>query len=142
MSTIPDSAKQQTLAARYAVDSDDSHGAVIPPLYMSSNFSFHGFGEKREYDYTRSGNPNRDQLAGALAALEGGAGGVITASGMSAVHLVTQLVKPGELIVAPHDCYGGEDPRTSAAYRLDRNPQQSLAPYHGYRGSRPGRTSS
>jgi cystathionine gamma-synthase len=74
---------------------------------MSSNFSFHGFGEKREYDYTRSGNPNRDQLAGALAALEGGAGGVITASGMSAVHLVTQLIKPGELIVAPHDCYGG-----------------------------------
>ena len=74
---------------------------------MSSNFSFKGFGEKREYDYTRSGNPTRDQLAGALAALEGGLGGVITASGMSAVHLVTQLVKPGELIVAPHDCYGG-----------------------------------
>jgi cystathionine gamma-synthase len=107
MSTIPETVHQDTLAARYAVDSDDAHGAVIPPLYMSSNFSFHGFGEKREYDYTRSGNPNRDQLAGALAALEGGAGGVITASGMSAVHLATQLVKPGELIVAPHDCYGG-----------------------------------
>ena len=107
MSTIPDSVHQDTLAARYAVNTDDNHGAVIPPLYMSSNFSFHGLGEKREYDYSRSGNPNRDQLAGALAALEGGAGGVITASGMSAVHLVTQLVKPGELIVAPHDCYGG-----------------------------------
>jgi cystathionine gamma-synthase len=107
MSKIPDSAHQDTLAARFAVDSDDAHGAVIPPLYMSSNFSFHGFGEKREYDYTRSGNPTRDQLAGALAALEGGAGGVITASGMSAVHLVTQLLKPGEVVVAPHDCYGG-----------------------------------
>jgi cystathionine gamma-synthase len=107
MSKIPDTVHQDTLAARYAVDSDEAHGAVIPPLYMSSNFSFQGFGEKREYDYTRSGNPTRDQLAGALAALEGGAGGVITASGMSAVHLVTQLVKPGELIVAPHDCYGG-----------------------------------
>jgi cystathionine gamma-synthase len=107
MSKFPDSVHQDTLAARYAVDTDDAHGAVIPPLYMSSNFSFKGFGEKREYDYTRSGNPTRDQLAGALAALEGGLGGVITASGMSAVHLVTQLVKPGELIVAPHDCYGG-----------------------------------
>jgi cystathionine gamma-synthase len=74
---------------------------------MSSTFAFPRFGEKGEYDYTRSGNPNRDQLAGALAALEGGSGGVVTASGMSAVHLVTQLVKPGELIVAPHDCYGG-----------------------------------
>lgn len=101
------SAHQQTIAARYAINSDKTHGAVIPPLYMSSNFSFEGFGEKREYDYTRSGNPTRDQLAGALAALEGGTGGVITASGMSAVHLATQLVKPGETIVAPHDCYGG-----------------------------------
>ena len=106
-----------TVAARYAVDSDSSHGAVIPPLYMSSTFSFHGFGEKRTYDYTRSGNPTRDQLAEALAALEGGVGGVITASGMSAVHLVTQLVQPGELIVAPHDCYGGCHRLFSAAAR-------------------------
>jgi cystathionine gamma-synthase len=107
MSKLPETIHQDTLAARYAIDSDEAHGAVIPPLYMSSNFSFQGFGEKREYDYTRSGNPTRDQLAEALAALEGGIGGVITASGMSAVHLVTQLVKPGELIIAPHDCYGG-----------------------------------
>lgn len=104
---LPDTLHQDTLAARYAIDSDPAHGAVIPPLYLSSNFSFHGFGEKREYDYSRSGNPTRDQLAEALASLEGGVGGVITASGMSAVHLATQLVKPGELIVAPHDCYGG-----------------------------------
>jgi len=107
MSKFSNPVHQDTLAARYAVDSDQAHGAVIPPLYMSSNFSFNGFGEKREYDYTRSGNPTRDQLAGALSALEGGAGGVITASGMSPVHLVTQLARPGELIVAPHDCYGG-----------------------------------
>jgi cystathionine gamma-synthase len=107
MGSIPKNAHQDTVAARFAVDCDENHGAVIPPLYMSSNFSFKGFGEKREYDYTRSGNPTRDQLAEALAALEGGAGGVITASGMSAVHLVTQLVNPGDVIVAPHDCYGG-----------------------------------
>lgn len=107
MSKLTDKHNSETLAARYAVNSDETHGAVIPPLYMSSNFSFSGFGEKRRYDYTRSGNPTRDQLAGALAAMEGGAGGVVTASGMSAVHLVTQLLKPGELVVAPHDCYGG-----------------------------------
>jgi cystathionine gamma-synthase len=108
MSILPDAQQhQETLAARYGVNCDENHGAVIPPLYMSSTFAFPRFGEKGEYDYTRSGNPNRDQLAGALAALEGGAGGVITASGMSAVHLVTQLLKPGDLMVAPHDCYGG-----------------------------------
>jgi cystathionine gamma-synthase len=107
MGYSPDDLHPDTLAARFAVDSDESHGAVIPPLYLSSNFSFDGFGGKREYDYTRSGNPTRDQLAEALAALEGAAGGVVTASGMSAVHLVTQLVRPGDVVVAPHDCYGG-----------------------------------
>ena len=98
---------QDTLAARYGVNCDDNHGAVIPPLYLSSTFAFQGFDEKGEYDYTRSGNPTRDQLAGALAALEGGAGAVITSSGMAAVHLVTQLLKPGDVLIAPHDCYGG-----------------------------------
>ena len=70
MSKFSGNEQQQTLAARFAVDSDGNHGAVIPPLYMSSNFSFKQFGEKREYDYTRSGNPTRDQLADALAQLE------------------------------------------------------------------------
>lgn len=107
MSKLPDKAHPETIAARYAIDSDEQHGAVIPPLYLSSNFSFAGFGEAREYDYTRSGNPTRDQLAAALAALEGGAGGVVTATGMGAVHLVTQLVQPGEVLVAANDCYGG-----------------------------------
>ncbi|TAK54862.1 MAG: cystathionine gamma-synthase, partial [Gammaproteobacteria bacterium] len=56
---------------------------------------------------SRSGNPTRDLLGDALADLEGGAGGVITATGMAAVTLSLALVRPGELIVAPHDCYGG-----------------------------------
>lgn len=97
----------QTLVARHGVNSDSAHGAVIPPLHLSSTFAFKKFGEKGQYDYTRSGNPTRDQLGGALAAIEGGAGGVITASGMAAVHLVTQLLQPGDVLVAPHDCYGG-----------------------------------
>jgi len=99
--------RRETILARYAVDTDDSHGAVIPPLHLTSTFAFRKFGEKGRYDYTRTGNPTRDHLAGALAAVEGGAGAVITATGMAAVHLVTQLLKPGELLVAPHDCYGG-----------------------------------
>ena len=107
MSKLPKKAKQDTIAARWAIDSDEQHGAVIPPVYLSSNFSFAGFGEARAYDYTRSGNPTRDQLAGALAALEGGAAGVVTATGMGAVHLATQLLQPGQALVAANDCYGG-----------------------------------
>jgi cystathionine gamma-synthase len=97
----------ETIAARSAINTDSNHGAVIPPLYLSSTFAFRQFDQKGEYDYTRTGNPTRDQLADALSAMEDGAGAVITASGMSAVHLVTQLLSPGEVLVAPHDCYGG-----------------------------------
>ncbi len=96
-----------TAAVRAGIDCDSAHGAVMPPIYLSSNYSFAGFGEKRKYDYTRSGNPTRDTLAGALAELEGGASGVVTATGMAAVALVATLLEPGELLLAPHDCYGG-----------------------------------
>lgn len=96
-----------TTAVRTAIESDSQHGAVVPPLYLSTNFTFSAFGEPRKYDYTRSGNPTRDALADALTGLEGGAGATVTASGTAAVTLVCQLLKPGDLLIAPHDCYGG-----------------------------------
>ena len=100
-------ASRTTRAVRTAIESDTQHGAVVPPLHLSSNYAFAGFGQKREYDYTRSGNPTRDALGEALATLEGGAGAVITASGMAALNVMVQLLEPGDLLVVPHDCYGG-----------------------------------
>ncbi|MBX3713512.1 MAG: O-succinylhomoserine (thiol)-lyase [Lysobacter sp.] len=97
-----------TRAVRAGIDSDTAFGAVTPPIVLSSNFSFAGFGEKRQYDYTRSGNPTRDLLGEALAELEGGAGGVVTSTGMSAITLLLHaLLKQGERLVVPHDAYGG-----------------------------------
>jgi len=96
-----------TDAVRAAIESDTQYGAVIPPLHLSSNFTFRELGEKRQYDYTRSGNPTRDALADALCKLEGGAGATVTSSGMAALNLVLQLLEPGDLLLAPHDCYGG-----------------------------------
>ncbi len=96
-----------TRAVRAAIESDTQHRAVVPPMHLSSNFAFSSFGNKAEYDYTRSGNPTRDALADALAALEGGAGAVVTSSGMGALTLLVQLLEPGDVLVAPHDCYGG-----------------------------------
>ncbi len=97
----------ETSAVRSGLASDREHGAVMPPLYLSSNFTFADLGEPRPYDYTRSGNPTRDLLGSTLAELEGGAGAVVTSSGMSAIHLVTQLLAPEDLVVATKDCYGG-----------------------------------
>ena len=96
-----------TRAVRAALESDSQYGAVIPPIHLTSTFAFKGFGEKRSYDYTRSGNPTRDALGEALAALEGGVGAVVTASGMAAVSLVCSLLNADDLLIAPHDCYGG-----------------------------------
>ncbi len=102
------SCSRTTAAVRAGIDRDTAHGAVTPPIVLSSNFSFEGFGNKRQYDYTRSGNPTRDLLGEALAELEGGAGGVITATGMGAINLVLNaLLQPGDTLVVPHDAYGG-----------------------------------
>ncbi|HLJ38052.1 MAG TPA: cystathionine gamma-synthase [Steroidobacteraceae bacterium] len=98
---------QVTQTVRAGLECDEQTGCVVPPLHLSATFAFRGFGEKRPYDYTRSGNPTRDLLADALAELERGAGAVITASGMAAITLTGYLVPVGGRIVAPHDCYGG-----------------------------------
>ena len=97
----------QTRAVRAAIATDREHGAVVPPIHLSSTFSFSGFAKPRQYDYTRSSNPTRTQLADALAELEGGARGVVTSTGMSAVTLVLHLLQPGDVVLAAHDCYGG-----------------------------------
>jgi cystathionine gamma-synthase len=96
-----------TRAVRAGLETDDVTGAVVPPIHMSSTYAFRGYGDKRAYDYSRSGNPTRDLLGHALADLEGGYGGVITGTGMSAITLVGHLLPQGARIVAPHDCYGG-----------------------------------
>lgn len=108
MSSASPDHRPATTAVHAGIDCDAAYGAVSPPIVLSTNFSFAGFGHKREYDYTRSGNPTRDLLGTALAELEGGAGGVVTATGMGAVNLVLATVlSPGDRLVVPHDAYGG-----------------------------------
>jgi cystathionine gamma-synthase len=97
----------ETRTVRAGLESERETGAVIPPIYLSSTYAFRGYGDKRDYDYSRSGNPTRDLLGAALSDLEGGAGGVITASGMAAVTLCVQLLGQRARVIAPHDCYGG-----------------------------------
>lgn len=97
----------RTVAASKGVAADPVFGAVAPPLYLTSTFAFRGYEQSSGYEYSRTSNPTRDLLAETLAELEGGAGAVVTSSGMAAVDLVLSLLRPGELVVAPHDCYGG-----------------------------------
>ena len=56
-----------TLTVRSGLETDTQHGAVIPPLYLSSNYTFAGLGQAREFEYTRSGAgaPRVNAAAGA-----------------------------------------------------------------------------
>ncbi|EML0279577.1 O-succinylhomoserine (thiol)-lyase [Vibrio parahaemolyticus] len=100
--------KPATIAVRTGIESDSQYHAVVPPIYLSTNYGFPAFGEVPKYDYTRSGNPNRGLLESALSALESGKGAVVTNCGTSALNLwVSAFLGPDDLIVAPHDCYGG-----------------------------------
>jgi len=96
-----------TRSVRAGLESDAQHGSVVPPVYLSTNFAFEGFRRPRKYDYTRSGNPTRDQLASALADLEGGAGAVVTCTGLAAITLILSMLPAGARVIAPYDCYGG-----------------------------------
>lgn len=100
--------KPATIAVRTGIETDSQHNAVVPPIYLSTNYSFPEFGDVPKYDYARSGNPTRTQLETTLSDLECGAGAVVTNCGTSALNLmVSALLGPDDLIVAPHDCYGG-----------------------------------
>ncbi|PHM47251.1 cystathionine gamma-synthase [Xenorhabdus miraniensis] len=100
--------KQATIAVHSGSNIDEQYGCVVPPIYLSSTYNFTGFNEPRAHDYSRRGNPGRDVVQQVLADLESGTGAVMTSSGMSAIHLLcTVFLKPGDLLVAPHDCYGG-----------------------------------
>ncbi len=100
--------KPATIAVRTGIESDTQHHAVVPPIYLSTNYGFPAFGEVPTYDYTRSGNPNRGLLEQALYELESGKGAVVTNCGTSALNLwASAFLGPEDTIVAPHDCYGG-----------------------------------
>jgi len=109
--TLPDQSAfcyRATTAVRTGIDTDRAFGAVTPPIVLSTSFSFDGFANKRQYDYSRCGNPTRDLLAQALTELEGGVGGIVTTTGMAAITLTLHaLLQPGDKLVVPHDAYGG-----------------------------------
>lgn len=126
--------KIATTAVRAGINSDQHHGAVIPAIHLSSTYALKGFNEKRQFDYSRTGNPTRAVFAQAIADLEQGALGIVTGTGMSAAHLICQLLSTQDTIVIPHDCYGGSFRLfTHLAKRgqfkvvvVDQNDQQAL----------------
>lgn len=119
--TKKENSSGRTTAVRAGLESDSQHAAVVPPIYLSTNYTWAGFGQRNsQYDYSRSGNPTRQMVADTLARLEGGAVGVITATGMAAVTTIIHELPAKARVVASHDCYGGTQRLLNALHQKER----------------------
>ena len=135
----------ETRAIHAGYEPDPTIGAVIAPIFATSTYKQDGVGGLRGgYEYSRSGNPTRTALEGALAAVEEGERGFAFASGLAAEDtLLRSLTKPGDHIVIPDDAYGGTFrlvDKVARPWGLEHSP----APVHDVaavaEAIRPGRT--
>ncbi len=99
--------KYSTLAVHAGQHPDPLTGAVNVPLYLSSTFELTGVGTDRGWDYSRAGNPTRDRLETALAALEGGYSGHAFTSGMASISALVAMLRAGDHLICSKDVYGG-----------------------------------
>lgn len=112
MSTL----KNSTNALHAGHDVTTNKGTRAVPLYQTTSYVFNDSQHaadvfslaKPGFIYTRLNNPTNDILEQRLAALEGGIGAVVTASGTAAINTtLLTLLKAGDHIVASSSLYGG-----------------------------------
>jgi cystathionine beta-lyase/cystathionine gamma-synthase len=99
--------KYATLAVHAGQHPDPLTGAVNVPLYLSSTFELTGIGTDKGWDYSRAGNPTRDRLETALAALEGGYSGHAFTTGMAAIFALVTSLRSGDHLICSRNVYGG-----------------------------------
>ena len=96
-----------TKAIHVGSEPNAATGAVIPPISLSSTFAQDGVGNHKGYEYSRSGNPNRDSFERAVAALEGASRGLAFSSGSAVTATILNSMPSGSHAVSVNDVYGG-----------------------------------
>jgi len=96
-----------TRAIHIGQEPDPLTGAVTVPIYPTSTYVQEELGKNKGYEYSRVSNPTRTRLEQNLAALEGGIGSCVFASGMAAINAITTMCKSGDHVVSGNDLYGG-----------------------------------
>ena len=142
-----------TLSLHAGQQPDPLFGARATPIYQTTSFVFKSVdqaaaifnAERAGHVYSRITNPTNAVLEERVAALEGGVGGIATASGQAAMHLtIATLMGAGSHIVASRALYGGShnllsytlprfgiettfvDPRDPEAFRAAIRPETRL----------------
>ena len=85
---------------------DESTGAVMPPIHLSSTFKQKSPGDFK-YEYARTGNPTRDVLEKLLTEIEDGTFGFAFSSGMAAISALSDALGNNYSILSSDDVYGG-----------------------------------
>ncbi|MGZ4731036.1 MAG: trans-sulfuration enzyme family protein [Terriglobales bacterium] len=96
-----------TIAIHAGQEPDAETGAVVVPIYPTSTYVQQELGKNKGYEYARVSNPTRTRLEENLAALEGGRGARVFASGMAAINALCTMYKSGDHVVCGNDLYGG-----------------------------------
>ncbi len=104
-----------TRAIHHGYNPQDHQGALIPPIYLTSTFTFataeYGAGcfagEESGHFYTRISNPTLALLESRMATLENGEAAVAFSSGMGAISATFwTLLRPGDEVIVDRTLYG------------------------------------
>lgn len=96
-----------TKVVHAGVEPDPRTGAIMTPIFQTSTYVQSAPNEHKGWDYSRAGNPTRDALEVAFAALEGAKYGLAFSSGLAAEQAIIQILNPGDHVLVCDDVYGG-----------------------------------
>jgi cystathionine gamma-synthase len=98
----------ETLAAQAGGEVDEQTGALVPPVHMATTFIRDPDNQYRKgYTYGRPDNPTVRQVESVLSGLEGGAAGLLLASGMTAATIAFLALERPAHVIAPAVMYWG-----------------------------------
>ncbi|KAF9939914.1 cystathionine beta-lyase [Mortierella antarctica] len=115
----------------------DNYNAASMPIYQTATFKQSSSTQMGEYDYSRSGNPTRSHVENHLAKIMSAKRAFAVNSGMTALDVITRLVKAGEEVIAGNDLYGGTNRLLSflathnnvKTHHIDTTDSETIIPY-------------
>lgn len=96
-----------TKVVHAGVEPDPRTGAIMTPIFQTSTYVQEAPNQHKGWDYSRAGNPTRDALEEAFAALENAKYGLAFSSGLAAEQSIIQILNPGDHVLVCDDVYGG-----------------------------------
>ncbi|MBO6523589.1 MAG: PLP-dependent transferase [Balneolaceae bacterium] len=99
--------KFNTKAIHAGQKSEETSGAVMPPIFQTSTYEQSAPNVHKGYDYARVGNPTRTALEKLIAGLEGADEAACFSSGVAAMDALLKMFRPGDHIISSDDLYGG-----------------------------------